>query len=244
MKLSKQEKAARRAAFQEMDAKDKLDYILTYYKHIILLVLAALILLGSAVHHSLTRKEAVFYLGLINVSIVDDLTFSLNKEYLDKTGTDFRKNEIVLYPGMYLSEDAATENHSYAYASRIKLLGAINSRKLDAVLMNREAYNLLSKSGFLADLSVLLSDNPTLLEQIQPYLTANEVVLSDNRIEYELNEADTREIISESAVNGIDTSAFSLFRHAGFPDPVYLGIIGNSPRIDSVLSFISFLAVS
>ena len=115
MKLSKQEKAARRAAFQEMDAKDKLDYILTYYKHIILLVLAALILLGSAVHHSLTRKEAVFYLGLINVSIGDDLTFSLNKEYLDKTGTDFRKNEIVLYPGMYLSEDAATENHSYAY---------------------------------------------------------------------------------------------------------------------------------
>ena len=53
-----------------------------------------------------------------------------------------------------------------------------------------------------------------------------------------------REIISESAVNGIDTSGFSLFRHAGFPDPVYLGIIGNSPRIDSVLSFISFLAVS
>ena len=188
MKLSKQEKAARRAAFQEMDAKDKLDYILTYYKHIILLVLAALILLGSAVHHSLTRKEAVFYLGLINVSIGDDLTFSLNKEYLDKTGTDFRKNEIVLYPGMYLSEDAATENHSYAYASRIKLLGAINSRKLDAVLMNREAYNLLSKSGFLADLSVLLSDNPTLLEQIQPYLTANEVVLSDNRIDYERTE--------------------------------------------------------
>ena len=244
MKLSKQEKAARRAAFQEMDAKDKLDYILTYYKPTIFMVLAALILLGSAVHHALTRKEAVFYLGLINVSIGDDLTFSLNKEYLDKTGTDFRKNEIVFYPGMYLSEDAATENHSYAYASRIKLLGAINSRKLDAVLMNREAYNLLSKSGFLADLSVLLSDNPTLLEQIQPYLTANEVVLSDNRIDYELNEADTREIISESAENGIDTSAFSLFKYAGFSDPVYFGIIANSPRTDRLLSFLSFLAAS
>ena len=220
MKLSKQEKAARRAAFQEMDAKDKLDYILTYYKPTIFMVLAALILLGSAVHHALTRKEAVFYLGLINVSIGDDLTFSLNKEYLDKTGTDFR------------------------YASRIKLLGAINSRKLDAVLMNREAYNLLSKSGFLADLSVLLSDNPTLLEQIQPYLTANEVVLSDNRIDYELNEADTREIISESAENGIDTSAFSLFKYAGFSDPVYFGIIANSPRTDRLLSFLSFLAAS
>ncbi len=244
MKLSKQEKAARRAAFQKMEAKEKLDYILTYYKHYILLVLTALILLGSVVHHALTKKEAVFYLGLINVSIGDDLTFSLNKEYLDKTGTDFRKNEIVLYPGMYLSEDAATENHSYAYASRIKLLGAINSRKLDAVLMNREAYNLLSKSGFLADLSVLLSDNPTLLEQIQPYLTANEVVLSDNRIEYELNEADTREIISESAENGIDTSAFSLFKYAGFSDPVYFGIIANSPRTDRLLSFLSFLAAS
>ena len=244
MKLSKQEKAARRAAFQKMDAKDKLDYILTYYKHIILLVLTALILLGSVVHHALTKKEAVFYLGLINVSIGDDLTSSLNKDFLDETGTDFRKNEIVFYPGMYLSEDAATENHSYAYASRIKLLGAINSRKLDVVLMNREAYDLLSKSGFLADLSVLLSDNPTLLEQIQPYLTANEVVLSDNRIEYELNEADTREIISESAENGIDTSAFSLFKYAGFSDPVYFGIIANSPRTDRLLSFLSFLAAS
>ena len=242
MKLSRQEKAARRAAFQKMEAKEKLDYILTYYKHYILLVLTALILLGSVVHHALTKKEAVF--GLINVSIGDDLTSSLNKDFLDETGTDFRKNEIVFYPGMYLSEDAATENHSYAYASRIKLLGAINSRKLDAVLMNREAYNLLSKSGFLADLSVLLSDNPTLLEQIQPYLTANEVVLSDNRIDYELNEADTREIISESAENGIDTSAFSLFKYAGFSDPVYFGIIANSPRTDRLLSFLSFLAAS
>lgn len=244
MKLSKQEKAARRAAFQKMEAKEKLDYILTYYKHYILLVLTALILLGSVVHHALTKKEAVFYLGLINVSIGDDLTSSLNKDFLDETGTDFRKNEIVFYPGMYLSEDAATENHSYAYASRIKLLGAINSRKLDVVLMNREAYDLLSKSGYLTNLSSMLSDYPDFLQQIQPYLKENTVILSDNRIEYELNEADFREIISESAVNGIDTSGFSLFRHAGFPDPVYLGIIANSPRTDRVLSFFSFLAAS
>ena len=41
-----------------------------------------------------------------------------------------------MYSALYLSDDPEAENHEYAYASQLKLMGAINAGSLDVVLMN------------------------------------------------------------------------------------------------------------
>ena len=242
MKFSQKEKAARRAAFQAMSPQKKLDHIFTYYKWPILLGLIALIVLGSVLHRQLTKKEPVLYLAFANVSVGENLENSLTDGFLRFLGADAKKQEVYLYRDLYLSDNADTLNHEYAYASKMKLTGAVSTKKLDLVLMNREAYDLLSHSGYLLELSPgFFAADPALYAQILPILSSNGVVLSDNSIEYQLGEAETHEVETETVQNALDVSSLPLFARAGFPDAVYLGVIANSERLPACLQVISFL---
>ena len=245
MKLTQQEKAARRAAFQAMSPQKKLDYIYTYYKWPLLLGLIALIALGSVLHRQLTKKESVLCLALANVAVGEDLEDELTDGFLRFLGADAKKREVYLYRDLYLSDNADTLNHEYAYASKMKLMGAVSAGKLDLVLMNREAYDLLSRSGYLLELSpALFTENAALYAQVLPILSSNGVVLSDNSIEYQLGEAETLEVETETVRNALDVSSLPLFARAGFPDAVYLGVIANSERLSDCIAYISFISKS
>ena len=241
MKLTKEERAARRNAFREMSVADKADYIFTYYKLPIILVLIALWFVCSTVYRQITKKEAVLYSAYINVSVGDDLEKQLNEEFISAAGADPRKAEVYLYRGLYLSDNASTENHQYGYASRLKLLAAIEAKQLDVVLMNQEAYDILSQNEYLLDLSGFLSEDSSFYPLLAPYLSTNTVIIEDNAIEYNLNEADEYVAVTKGVVNGIDVSAFPMFFEAQFPDAVYLGIIANSPRLSAALQYIEYL---
>lgn len=245
MKLSKQEKAAHRAAFRNMSRKEKLDHVWTYYKWPILLGLAVLILLGSLLQRQLTKKETALSLAFANVSVGEDLERELTDGFLRAVGADGRKQEVYLYRELYLSDDADQLDHQYAYASRMKLMGAVNAGKLDLVLMNRESYDLLSRGGYLLELSPsFFAEDPALYETLSPLLVSNEVVLSDNGIEYQLGEAETHEVETLSVQNAIEVTGLPLFARAGFPDAVYLGVVANSERLADCIAYISFISES
>ena len=84
-------------------------------------------------------------------------------------------------------------------------------------------------------------EEPALYERLLPLLSSNEVVLSDNSIEYQLGEAETHEIKAETVQNAVMVSNLPLFDKAGFPDSVYLGIIANSERLPACLQYIEYL---
>ena len=124
----------------------------------------------------------------------------------------------------------------------MKLMAAIQSQELDLVLMNREAYDALSARAYLLPIDEKSPGlDPDLWQKLSPFLTSNEVVISDNSIEWQLGEADTHEIITETVTNGLELTDIALLKNAGFDEPVYLGVIANSPRIDSVISYLSYL---
>ena len=241
MKLPESEREFNRAAFRAMSIPKKADYIFTYYKLPILLGVIVLAVIGSAAHRQLTKKEAVLYTAFINVSVGESLEDALTTQFIARSGESARKHEVYLYRDLYLSDDASFVNHEYAYASRLKLLGAINAKKLDLVLMNREGYDILSQNGYLMDLSELTAGNKALQERLAPYLTANTVILEDNAIEYNLNEASSYEAVTEDVVNALEVSDLPIFRSAGFPDAVYLGVIANSVRTEWVLRYLNYL---
>ena len=242
MKLTKEERAARKDSFRKMNAADKAEYIFTYYKLPIVLALVALWFVSSTVYRQITKKDAVLYSAHINVSVGDNLERQLNAGFISATGANPRKAEVYLYRGLYLSDDASTENHQYGYASRLKLLASIEAKQLDVVLMNQEAYDILSQNDYLLDLSGFLSENDSFYHRLDPYLSTNIVIIEDNAIEYNLNEADEYVAVTKEVVNGVDVSAFPVFLEARFPDAVYLGVIANSPRLPAVLQYIEYLA--
>ena len=122
-------------------------------------------------------KEPVLYLGLVNVSVGEDLEGSLTADYLTESGHDPKKREVYLYPGLYLSDNADTLNHEYAYASKMKLIGAISAKKLDLVLMNREALRYSLPEGLSSGSADWISGRDC------DFLVENEVILSDNSLE-------------------------------------------------------------
>lgn len=228
-----------RAAFREMSLRDKVDHIYTYYKLPILLGLIVLAFVCSTVYRLLTEKETVLYTALLNVSVGEATEARLSDGFIAASGADPQKSEVYLYKGAYLSDDPSAENHKYGYASKLKLMAAIEAQQLDVVLMNREAYDIYAQNGYLLELPGLLSDS--LYRLLEPNLITNTVILEDNAIEYTLGEANQYHAETEQAVNGIDVSSFPLFQEAGFSDAVYLGVVANSPRLPAVTQYIAYL---
>lgn len=91
------------------------------------------------------------YVGLLNVSIGEDTEAELTDRFIGATGLNSKKNEVLLYKDLYITEEAETENHEYAYASKLKVLATINSKQLDLVIMNSEALSIFYENGYLLD---------------------------------------------------------------------------------------------
>ena len=241
MKLSREERASLRASFGKMRPMEKADYLLTYYRLPIFLSLLALVLLCSTVYRLITKKDVVLYSAHINIAVGDTLESHLNADFISSTGGNPKRAEVRIYQGVYLSDSPTQEDHQYSYASRLKVMSAIEAKELDVVLMNRESYDIFSHSGYLLELPGLLEENASLAHLVEPYLTANTVILEDNAIEYQLGQAARYEATTQEAVNAVEVSGLPLFSQAGFPDRVYLGVIANSPRSPAALRYIQYL---
>ena len=234
-------KAGRRSSFKSLSPAKKAEHIWYYHKWKIIFGLIALILIGTTVHQLLHRKEILLYLGMTNVTLSSELEETLTTGYLEDAGFDPGKTEFYIYHDLYLSEDAEGDAHRSAYASRIKLMASVEQQCFDAVFMSRQAYDILSAQGYLMDLEALLENDPDLKAELEPFLAENEVYLEDNAISYELNEADSHEIISETVINAVRLDELPFYRSAGFREQFYFGLIANTPRTQACLSYLEFL---
>ena len=232
MKLSAEERRQRQEMFRQLSRAKKLEHIWLYYKVPILLTILALSILISGVYRAATQKEPVVYLACVNVSVGEDMEARLTEDYLTCCGLNPKRTEVRLYRNLYLSDNPAASDHEFAYASRMKLLATINSRQLDLVLMNREAYDLCSASGYLLDLSNMVDS---------AFLTANQVILEDNAVEYNLNEAQEYTAVTETVYNALELTQLSVFQEAGFSGSVYIGIIANTPRLAACQDYLDYL---
>ena len=241
MKLTDVERAENREALASMNLLQRLDHIFEYYKFPLVLILIAAVALGSILYYRLTRKEALLYVAYANISVGDALDSELSDGYLRSIDADPGKSEVKFYRNLYLSQDASAQNHEYAYASRLKTLAAMTNAQLDVMLMNREAYDIMSAGGYLLPLEDLLKRDSGLFQRVEGRLTENMVILEDNSIEHQLDENVSYRAETETVANAILISSFELFEQAGFSGDVYLGVIGNSPRTDMVLRYIDYV---
>lgn len=233
MKLSAKEKRELEASLRAMTKQQKAAYIFHYYKWFIFLGIILFFIIVNGMYRHFTKKVRIVDLGLCNVSIGDDMEARLTTGFLEYHGDNPKKTEVLTYKGLYLSNDPTSEDHQYAYASKMKILATINSHNLDVVIMNREAYDLMSQSGFLADLSSY--------KQFEEILTENEIILESNQIDVDLNTADELKIIKETSVNGINVTDGPMFVEAGFEGELYAGVIANTERLDNSIAYLEYL---
>ena len=241
MKLTEAERAENREALAGMTLPQRLEYIFEYYKFPLVLALIAVVALGSFLYYRITRREKLLYVAYANIAVGDTLDSALGEGFIRFIGADPGKNEVELYRNLYLSRDPSAQNHQYSYASRLKIMAAMTSGQLDVMLMNREAYDIMSSGGYLLPIDELIDKDSVLAGKTAGLLTENTVILEDNEIEHNLDESVPYQAVTKTVKNAVLISSFDLFERAGFSGDVYLGVIGNSARMDTVLQYIGYL---
>ena len=244
MKWTDAERAENREALARMTLPQRLEYIFEYYRFPLVLILIAVVALGSVLYYRITYKDTLLYLGYANIAVGSTLDSALCEGFTRSVGADPGKSEVKVYRNLYLSHDASVQDHQYSYASRLKMMAAMTGGQIDVLLMNREAYDIMSSGGYLLPLEELLKQDSSLFGRVSGQLTKNTVILQDNDIEHQLDESVPYQSVTESVSNAILISSFKLFAQAGFSGDVYLGVIGNSARMDTVLQFIDYLTAA
>lgn len=229
-----------RAAYRQLPLRQKLGHIWLYHKWPILLSLTAVLVLGSVIYRVLTRKEPVLYLALVNVAVGSELEQPLTEGFLEAAGFDPARQALQLYPDLYLARETDEQTHRSAYATRIKLMASVEQQQLDLILMSGESYGILSSQGYLLPVAELLEQAPELTDALAPLITENEVTLEDNDIEYQLGEAAEHRVVTETVANGLRLDPLPFFA-ARFEEPLYLGIVANTPRRGVCLDFLRYL---
>ena len=228
--------------FKTLHGRQKLQYIWDYYKLPLAVLCIFLYIIGYSLYGHFTHKETLLCTALVNVSAGEALTEQLNTGFLDFTGADRKKEQLELYTGLYLTDDENSPYHEYTYASRMKILAAINNKELDVVLMNKEAFDSFSQNGYLCNLEELLAAEDTALyNQLKPYLITNTIILEDNSVDTVLDPSVAYEAVTEEYPVGLDLSQTGRVSKAGFDDAVYLGIVSNSLRKDAAVNYIRYL---
>ncbi|MBR2662658.1 MAG: hypothetical protein IKE25_02985 [Clostridia bacterium] len=241
MKWTDAERAENREALARMTLLQRLEYIFEYYKFPLVLILIAVVALSSVLYYRITYKDTLLYLAYANIAVGDTLDSELGEEFTRSIGADPGKAVVKVYRNLYLSSDPSAQDHQYPYASRLKLMAAMTNRQLDVLLMNQEAYDIMSSGGYLLPLEELLKQDDSLRIRISGQLVTNQVILEDNEIDHQLDESVPYQAVTKTVANAVLISSFDLFEQAEFSGDVYLGVIGNSPRLDTVLQFIDYL---
>lgn len=239
---TKRKSSPEREKLKNLHGIKKIQYIWDYYKLPLVVLCIAIYIIGYSIYGHFTHKDIVLYSALVNVSASESLTAQLDTGFLDYLDEDTAKKTMQLYTGLYLTDDESNPYHEYTYASRMKILAAIDSEQLDVVLMNKEAFDAFSQNGYLCDLEELFLDVDTAFYQkLKHYLVMNTIILEDNSIDTQLDSSIAYQAVTEERPIGLDLSGAGLIHRAGFDDTVYLGIIQNSTHKDAAVNYIQYL---
>jgi hypothetical protein len=223
-----------------MNQSQRIRYILDYYKLPILLGCILLYVIGYRIYGHLTYKDTVLYTALINVAPGETVTTGLSDDFMTYLHMDTDKKQFCLYTGWYLTDDESSEYYEYTYASQMKILASIDDEQLDVVILNKEAFDAFAQNGYLWNLEEFLKGTE-LYEKVKPCLVNNLEILEDNAKDVSYDSSIAYESTTTEYPMGIDLSKVPLIADAGFEDTVYLAVIANTPRSETVLDYLQYL---
>ena len=240
------ESEERKWTVKDVHGIKKISYILTYYKLPIVIICIFLYIAGYVIYGNLTHKDTVLYTALINVSANDNFTEELSTDFLSYLGANAKKEKVTLYDEMYLTEDESDVDYGYVYASNTKLTASIASKSLDVVLMDKNAFDILSKNGYLCNIEQLLLQeiSPDIYEKLQSRLVTNSVIIEDNAIDAQLDSSVVYTAVTDEFPMAVDISQSPLILKEGFDGTLYLGIISNAPHMDTAVTYLRYLTDS
>ncbi len=234
-----------REKFRSMSQSSRIRYIWDYYKLPILAGAFIFILFGSLLVKNLTQKKTVYTVALANVASVSEILEHTGNDFLSDQNLNPAQNEVRILEGIYLTANPEDPQADYAWSSRMKLSALTEKKDLDAVLMNRQAFDILAAGGFLMNLDEFLEENDTQLHvKLKPELICNSELISLNSPDMLADELEG--IYDSSAAESIEypmalnLKDSKMLRDLKLSGDIFLGVIRNTGKEKESLDYIRF----
>ena len=155
----------RQAFFATATPKEKILYLIDYYKFHALAAIVILSLLGYGIHHAVTAPEIVLNGLMTNVYTYNqpDHPTALGREFLKSEGIDTSEYDVSIGSNITLFEEDSADNYQGSQAMMVQAA----SGTLDFI--TGPAYILISYAygGMFADLTTMLTEDE--LKAYEPY---------------------------------------------------------------------------
>ena len=224
------EKAKEKAAFKEMNFKQKKEHIKEYYRLHIILGIVGIFLIGWALNHYIInppKKASVnitFHSYLVDMDSFDPVEAELKEAfpelYTDRTHIEFIADSVGL------DNDADME-----YASIMKIMAMIEAKSVDILVGGYDIMSSDAYQSYLMPLDEIFTEEE--LQKIEQYGYKQEG--ADSSIIYvapgDINESGY-EYQLEPRMFLVDISGNLGLRTIICGEPTYIGFCVNSPRIE------------
>lgn len=158
----REKKAIEKEKLKTMGFREKVDYIWTYYRLPIVASVIILCLIVSFVHNIITMKDTLMYSMVINANTYDNAEEEndssqpkLFQDYMNVKGYDLDKYQIDVNTTLMFdpAEDPAySDTRSYSVLTTLMMSGTV-----DNVMADKNIFDALANSGFLASLTNYLT---------------------------------------------------------------------------------------
>ena len=236
----KQSDGSFREKWSSLHGSAKIRFVWDYYKLPIFLICVIIYVSCYLAVRKLNEEHPQLYLAYVNVEVGETLDRHLTEEFILDLKPSEKHSVVRTLKNLALTENLQQVDGSFVYASQMKILSAIENHQLDIVLMNQEAFDAFSQSGFLLNLDTFADTYP--LADLKPFFIDNIEILTDNATEVMLDPSTEYHSETITYPMGIDITEFPPIKEAGFPDRVFLGIIANTERTDNAAAFLSYIA--
>ncbi len=204
-----------------LSGKQKIEYLWTYYKWVLLVVLLAAVLLTWAVQAIVEANTELLLAGVtMNVELNDRGRQFLEQDMLTKFGTEGARQKVTLEE--MLLPDTQKGNPQELYAWMTKMAGQVSSQMVDYALMDQAAYDFYKHQGMFADLTTVLTDSQ--IEALTPYFVYSEATAE-----------------APSVPVAIDVTHLRFFQENAQETVVYFAMPANTERTDRTLAMLDAL---
>ena len=205
-----------RETLRGMDRRQRITYLWDYYKWLFILLIIAGGILIYSLTTVLTRKKTVLSVALVNVQADDSILDSITDQFLQMEPEDFSGGTVKYERNLLISADPEDSTQDGSTGSVTDRGASYTASGTDGGASYE--YSYASQMKLLA-------------------------MITDKKLDVVIMDQHTRDIFQRQDYMSacVSLEGTSLYRKAGFSEPVYAGIIRNTQRPESAEKYLEIL---
>lgn len=205
-----------RETLRGMDRRQRITYLWDYYKWLFILLIIAGGILIYSLTTVLTRKKTVLSVALVNVQADDSILDSITDQFLQMEPEDFSGGTVKYERNLLISADPEDSTQDGSTGSVTDSGASYTASGTDGGASYE--YSYASQIKLLA-------------------------MITDKKLDVVIMDQHTRDIFQRQDYMSacVSLEGTSLYRRAGFSEPIYAGIIRNTQRPESAEKYLEML---